>query len=791
MTLLEICYKILKVVTRERFNLFRVPPGQPTCLGQMDCDDSLDFTQPTQLTQPTQQLSQYSAEDAGAEEHSDNSPVKLGCLIPTPGFPGTPIERVWITDEKAELCIGRDPVCDIVIADDRISKRHCRVYVETKRKSKLSAKARTNLPDFFYIEDTSSNGTYVNGHRLQPHKPNILMPGDDIRLGPPPTNQKQPRINLIFQGPPRPTVPVVYDSNDINYKYEIHNKTLGTGNFGTVCLASNRSTGNLYACKIIDKNKFWMQSKVEEAIRREVAILRRMKHPHIVTLVDMYDNEKTIYLVMELVSGGDLVHYMNEKEPRPGEFECRNFTRQICLAVQYMHRENIVHRDLKPDNILLTEDIPPLLKVTDFGLAKVADHISKFQTACGTPTYLAPEIIKKDETSGYGKAVDIWSLGVVVYWMLIGRPPFDVESSQESLYESICAGKIDYRPFQELQLSDEAVSFAKGLLRVDPKERMTADQALQHPWLQGLPEVTPIQEFSEEHGDQSWLKRDYSAATASTSKPQSRAWGWLVLIENSMMGENVALIEKNITIGRSRGCHIRFNYPRMSGLQCTISNESGRYFIRDNSINGVYLNDQRLECEKKQEIKDGDIIGILIEKYRPEDFIKYKFKTQWDGDLPQPTYLAETSATGPPPPSPKAKRIRAYLLNTNDHTIIHSTPPWAKLESLNSLYPDFALSEQIVKIGRQTDCPAPLRFKDNRVSGHHCIIEHTSDGPVLTDLSFNGTFINGKKLGKGNSSSLQSGDEIVILYSTEDTEKPATSRELKISIGYTFTLTSG
>lgn len=275
-----------------------------------------------------------------------------------------------------------------------------------------------------------------------------------------------------------PQVPV-----SIAERYKV-GRTIGDGNFAVVRECVERSTGREYALKIINKGK--CRGK-EHMIQNEVSILRRVKHPNIVLLIEEMDTYSELYLVMELVKGGDLFDAITSTN-KYTERDANGMLYNLASAIKYLHSLNIVHRDIKPENLLVYEhqDGSKSLKLGDFGLATLVD--GPLYTVCGTPTYVAPEIIAE---TGYGLKVDIWAAGVITYILLCGFPPFRGSSEdQEALFDQILMGQLDFPlPYWD-NISDSAKELITSMLQVDVDQRYSALQVLEHPWVNddGLPE---------------------------------------------------------------------------------------------------------------------------------------------------------------------------------------------------------------------------------------------------------------------------------------------------------------
>ncbi|KAM9033209.1 serine/threonine-protein kinase DCLK1 isoform X2 [Monodelphis domestica] len=261
-------------------------------------------------------------------------------------------------------------------------------------------------------------------------------------------------------------------------------RTIGDGNFAVVKECIERSTAREYALKIIKKSK--CRGK-EHMIQNEVSILRRVKHPNIVLLIEEMDVPTELYLVMELVKGGDLFDAITSTN-KYTERDASGMLYNLASAIKYLHSLNIVHRDIKPENLLVYEhqDGSKSLKLGDFGLATIVD--GPLYTVCGTPTYVAPEIIAE---TGYGLKVDIWAAGVITYILLCGFPPFRGSGDdQEVLFDQILMGQVDFpSPYWD-NVSDSAKELITMMLLVDVDQRFSALQVLEHPWVNddGLPE---------------------------------------------------------------------------------------------------------------------------------------------------------------------------------------------------------------------------------------------------------------------------------------------------------------
>ncbi|OCT94288.1 calcium/calmodulin-dependent protein kinase type 1G [Xenopus laevis] len=253
-------------------------------------------------------------------------------------------------------------------------------------------------------------------------------------------------------------------------------EVLGSGAFSEVYLVKHRSTGQHFALKCIKK----VNSSRDKSLENEIAVLKKIKHENIVTLEDIYESSSHFYLVMQLVSGGELFDRILERGVYT-EKDASNVIRQVLSAVKYLHDNGIVHRDLKPENLLyLTPDDNSKIMITDFGLSKMEES-GIMSTACGTPGYVAPEVLAQKP---YSKAVDCWSIGVITYILLCGYPPF-YEETESRLFEKIREGAYEFEsPFWD-DISRSAKDFISCLLEKDTKKRYNCEKALKHPWIAG------------------------------------------------------------------------------------------------------------------------------------------------------------------------------------------------------------------------------------------------------------------------------------------------------------------
>ncbi len=276
--------------------------------------------------------------------------------------------------------------------------------------------------------------------------------------------------------------------DNIEQKYQIDPRVLGSGHHGSVRQCTNRNTGVRYAVKTIDKSD---PSVKPGCLQREILLLDEMKHENVIELVDVFEDERYLHIVTDLCTGGELFDRIVERASSNtrgtgcfSEKEAARILHQLLTALQYLHRRNIVHRDIKPENILYQSSRPDSpIKIIDFGLARkhYADRGEPpMRTVVGTPYYIAPDVLRKS----YGKACDLWSVGVIAYILFSGYPPFNGNNNNE-VYESVKRGMYWFPQEDWKNVSVGARDFIHRLLQKDPRKRMTVEQALRHPWLVG------------------------------------------------------------------------------------------------------------------------------------------------------------------------------------------------------------------------------------------------------------------------------------------------------------------
>ncbi|XP_059407138.1 calcium/calmodulin-dependent protein kinase (CaM kinase) II beta 1 isoform X12 [Carassius carassius] len=260
-------------------------------------------------------------------------------------------------------------------------------------------------------------------------------------------------------------------------EYQLYEE-LGKGAFSVVRRCVKLSTGQEYAAKIINTKK--LSARDHQKLEREARICRLLKHPNIVRLHDSISEEGFHYLLFDLVTGGELFEDIVAREYY-SEADASHCIHQILDSVHHIHQHDIVHRDLKPENLLLASKCKnAAVKLADFGLAiEVQGDQQAWFGFAGTPGYLSPEVLRKE---AYGKPVDIWACGVILYILLVGYPPF-WDEDQHKLYQQIKAGAYDFPSPEWDTVTPEAKNLINQMLTINPSKRITAQEALKHPWV--------------------------------------------------------------------------------------------------------------------------------------------------------------------------------------------------------------------------------------------------------------------------------------------------------------------
>ncbi|XP_011062802.1 PREDICTED: serine/threonine-protein kinase Chk2-like isoform X2 [Acromyrmex echinatior] len=367
--------------------------------------------------------------------------------------------------------LGRSPSCDICLTSNELQSKQLSVISKTHFRIYRERVGNTN-EIVVYLEDSSHNGTYVNQELVGHGRRVIIGNNSEIALA------KSSFSFYIF---------VSANVHEIAYELPLGLKQryvigrrLGTGACGEVRLLFKKDGSETFAIKVIQKNYFSAGTgnilNNPANVRNEVEILRKLKH-------DIFDTTEVMYIILELMEGGELFDRIRSKG-KLSESCAKLIFYQVVHAVYYLHRQGITHRDLKPENILLKDNSEnPLVKVSDFGMSKFVDAQTMMRTFCGTPMYVAPEILATNGRSSYTNQVDVWSLGVILYVSLSGRVPFS--NNNATLADQIKGGMYEFGSYFTL-VSQDAINLIKRMMTVNPKKRITVPQILLHPWLRDI-----------------------------------------------------------------------------------------------------------------------------------------------------------------------------------------------------------------------------------------------------------------------------------------------------------------
>ncbi|NP_001425224.1 serine/threonine-protein kinase Chk2 isoform h [Homo sapiens] len=384
-------------------------------------------------------------------------------------------DNYWFgRDKSCEYCFD-EPLLKRTDKYRTYSKKHFRIFREVGPKNSYIA----------YIEDHSGNGTFVNTELVGKGKRRPLNNNSEIAL-----SLSRNKVFVFFD--------LTVDDQSVYPKAlrdeYIMSKTLGSGACGEVKLAFERKTCKKVAIKIISKRKFAIGSAREADpalnVETEIEILKKLNHPCIIKIKNFFDAED-YYIVLELMEGGELFDKVVGNK-RLKEATCKLYFYQMLLAVQ----------------------------ITDFGHSKILGETSLMRTLCGTPTYLAPEVLVSVGTAGYNRAVDCWSLGVILFICLSGYPPFSEHRTQVSLKDQITSGKYNFIPEVWAEVSEKALDLVKKLLVVDPKARFTTEEALRHPWLQDEDMKRKFQDLLSEENESTALPQVLAQPSTSRKRPR-------------------------------------------------------------------------------------------------------------------------------------------------------------------------------------------------------------------------------------------------------------------------------
>lgn len=393
---------------------------------------------------------------------------------------------------KSSVIVGRSRASDIVVRGSDISTKHCELIP-----------IWNDVLQNYYLNliDHSSNGTFLNGSRVE-NKNCILKNGDKLNFaksGAYVFRYRRDEESAEGEKENSNSSEVVKPAKSFFDEYVI-GKVLGSGHYATVKEAVRKQTGESFAVKIFKPQKT-DDAKSSKQFNQELEVLMSIKHENIVELIGTYTEpinkfSFTTYLVLEKVNDGELFTRIVRKQNLRQD-ETKAIFKQLLNGLLYLHNRNIIHRDIKPENILLNitpktsptqkqigpwdeNELDVSVKIADFGLAKFIGELKFTNTLCGTPAYVAPEVLKS--TRKYSKNIDLWSAGVLLYVCLVGFPPFSDELGPPNMREQILAAKYAFfSPYFD-PIDDLALDLITKLLVIDPDQRLNIQEAIGHPW---------------------------------------------------------------------------------------------------------------------------------------------------------------------------------------------------------------------------------------------------------------------------------------------------------------------
>ncbi|NXA03505.1 MYLK2 kinase, partial [Sapayoa aenigma] len=301
---------------------------------------------------------------------------------------------------------------------------------------------------------------------------------------------KEDPFEILADDVPPPPAPfahrtVTLHSASVSSQFSLNSKDiLGGGKFGEVHTCTEKETGLKLAAKVIRKQG----AKDKEMVLLEIDVMNQLNHRNLIQLYDAIETPREIILFMEFVEGGELFERIIDDDYHLTEVDCMVFVRQICEGIRFMHHMHVLHLDLKPENILCVTATGHMVKIIDFGLARRYNPKEKLKVNFGTPEFLSPEVVNYEQVS---YSTDMWSMGVITYMLLSGLSPFLGDDDTETLNNVLAANwYFDEETFESV--SNEAKDFVSNLIIKDKSARMSADQCLQHPWLNNLAEKAKL-----------------------------------------------------------------------------------------------------------------------------------------------------------------------------------------------------------------------------------------------------------------------------------------------------------
>ncbi|KAL9559786.1 hypothetical protein MBANPS3_000261 [Mucor bainieri] len=421
---------------------------------------------------------------SGHYKFTEENKIAWGFLVKNKTEPFLLVRHVEKREinEPAGYSIGGDPDSAIRITHKDAEKDHAFIYGVKSQNEKGIHKVAV------YLSNRSSNGIWINSKRM--FIPTVeLAPEDEIHFFDP-EKCKDSTENPSFTFIRNPDWNTAFAESI----HDLFNtlKKIGSGSFGQVFSAQCKQTQKIVAMKVIYKNALVNKPKARESLLREIGVcLSFPVHPCIIQVNRLFDLDNKMYIIMEYGVDGDLFDSIASQEVGMKEYEVKIIFDQIAHAIssEYLHSRDIVHRDIKLENIIMCDRKTLTVKLCDFGLSTFIRNNKPLETSCGTIMYAAPELL---ESKGYGKEIDIWSLGVLLFTALASSTPFPQvgdngkEEDRQRLKEQIKVGKLDYSSPAWKEISEDAKDLINNMIMVDTTKRFSIQQVIEHKWMKTM-----------------------------------------------------------------------------------------------------------------------------------------------------------------------------------------------------------------------------------------------------------------------------------------------------------------
>ncbi|KAF9951327.1 Meiosis-specific serine/threonine-protein kinase mek1 [Mortierella alpina] len=580
-----------------------------------------------------------------------------------------------------------------------------------------------------YIEDISNGGVSVNGKPMNKRERKLLRWGDIITGG-------EPELELFRYSYRSIDNTSSEDIQGDKSVYRLEKITLGTGNYSQVVKAIDVRTKAVYACKVIDRLTREFNQQERDGIALEIDLLKDLDHKNILKFIDVSQEKYKTYIFTEYIEGVTLYGHYRDVNNYMSEVDTRYIFAQVCRAVEYLHKNNIVHRDIKSENIMITPNHN--VKLIDFGLARhcVASR-PVLSTMCGTPSYMSPEITFGEDSNGYGKPVDVWALGVVLFRMLTGSYPFHSdqydnehdrplavkaenapefgETADQEREEGVGKPQVEYsagrRPYykknwrphldKKAPRSPEVLRLLERMLKTDPSQRVRIEHVLTDDWFLMMDEH--LEKF-----EASSVCQELDASYVD------------VFLGNSVM---------------------------LSGVHCLIDrSDKGEIMVTNASRNGTYINSLKIEIQRASQLLCGDELGFIMPPDDPT-IVNTAFLSR---DVYKRPLAYKVNIYGVPEASEDERIRRRYADSTYEYVPRgqprkapeSSGEVWAILKPLSEITQVQELTQRSYVFGRNEDCDVVIR--NPFVSRTHCLLEWVPGDrqAYLKNLTLCGTYVN-------------------------------------------------